>query len=947
MDDNAIKLVYTNRDAIATNRGFYFQYLNLLKKWVQNFIENNGKILHSEVGDDIRESGEELVFTQLKCYSSSFSLNSKEIKNALYIFFLNFLREQKNNVCVKFVFETNTGIIKKEKLLKNWIENYPLAEGDLKNQCNRRIEHILSDEIKKARGNKLKNIKKNSDQANEVNDAYNQLLLELNNKNLLSFVGSISWCFSDQRPEISIQTLVKEIQQLLENRVFANRSPIVIMNVLLSEIYRRSQNIAVADRELNCSIMKELLESTDAEFENKIDERVSVLFREELEPIYIQIESLKKEQIFHAEKLKELDNKVNNWQFSVDLPKDLTLNPTCNTVDLVPRDIEIEELNRLLSEKKHISINGVGGTGKSTVSKLYLQKYYDKYDHIIWLNADLNLFESIKLNDVLCGNLRIEIKDLSNEDLLNKFVLALNQIPGNNLMLIDNANNDEALLGQLRMIRSWNILASSRVVLKNFTAYKLPVLGFDDAEQIFAKHVSDPVDKSTLSEFFTLVGYNTLLIELVAKTIQNSLDLNLQNFIDYLKNQELDNFELEIDIELEDTAGNVQLFSFLQKTFELSDITDEERYLLDFFALLPSEIDLRDLIDMAGSNNKKENTPYFLNMANKLSQKGWLERDKNKIRIHRMIQETSIYRQRKENAPFQSCMFFLDWLIGRFKEGFLTTPATSLRFYKYGISILDSIKEPYRQNLYQPLLHLENEVLNVDNMLLGNQDTFLKWQDLDLRATAYLPGNDPILGIIHMNSAMSFFRKGDDDRGIELSYAAIEILQKNLPLALHPLVNAMTNLSIIHSQNDRFDEALKLLKEMHIIREKYDMKNDPSAAAASNALGLAYQRSGNYEKSTAQFKLAVRMHQAQDQKYKNDAYLLSILNNLSISLFLEKKHEESVANQIAALKIANNLKIYNTKPFRETLDTLYSLYIKLGKKEEAEALKIIYEGKYF
>ncbi|MCI3938595.1 tetratricopeptide repeat protein [Chryseobacterium aahli] len=249
--------------------------------------------------------------------------------------------------------------------------------------------------------------------------------------------------------------------------------------------------------------------------------------------------------------------------------------------------------------------------------------------------------------------------------------------------------------------------------------------------------------------------------------------------------------------------------------------------------------------------------------------------------------------------------------------------------------------------MYQPLLHLENEVLNVDNMLLGNQDTFLKWQDLDLRATAYLPGNDPILGIIHMNSAMSFFRKGDDDRGIELSYAAIEILQKNLPLALHPLVNAMTNLSIIHSQNDRFEEALKLLKEMHIIREKYDMKNDPSAAAASNALGLAYQRSGNYENASAQFKLAVRMHQAQDQKYKNDAYLLSILNNLSISLFLEKKHEESVANQIAALKIADNLKIYNTKPFRETLDTLYSLYIKLGKKEEAEALKIIYEGKYF
>ncbi|WES96525.1 hypothetical protein P2W68_16960 [Chryseobacterium arthrosphaerae] len=122
-----------------------------------------------------------------------------------------------------------------------------------------------------------------------------------------------------------------------------------------------------------------------------------------------------------------------------------------------------------------------------------------------------------------------------------------------------------------------------------------------------------------------------------------------------------------------------------------------------------------------------------------------------------MIQETSIYRQRKEKAPFQGIMFFLVWLIRRFKERFLTTPATSLLFYKYGLSILDAIKEPYRYNLYQPLLHLENEVLNIDNMLINNQDTCIRWQDLESRASAFLSQDDPTLGVIRMSSAMSYF----------------------------------------------------------------------------------------------------------------------------------------------------------------------------------------------
>lgn len=50
-------------------------------------------------------------------------------------------------------------------------------------------------------------------------------------------------------------------------------------------------------------------------------------------------------------------------------------------------------------------------------------------------------------------------------------------------------------------------------------------------------------------------------------------------------------------------------------------------------------------------------------------------------------------------------------LTKRFSEAHKNNLAAALRFLKYGESILDAIKEPFRKGIYQPLIVLENEVL--------------------------------------------------------------------------------------------------------------------------------------------------------------------------------------------------------------------------------------------
>ena len=45
MDKELFDLIAVDRDAIATNRGFYYQYLCVLKKWITNFIKGDDKVV--------------------------------------------------------------------------------------------------------------------------------------------------------------------------------------------------------------------------------------------------------------------------------------------------------------------------------------------------------------------------------------------------------------------------------------------------------------------------------------------------------------------------------------------------------------------------------------------------------------------------------------------------------------------------------------------------------------------------------------------------------------------------------------------------------------------------------------------------------------------------------------------------------------------------------------
>lgn len=98
MDDTLIHIFETNTDAFTINRGFYYQYLRLLKKWLENYINESSEAIYSEVDDDVKQVGRETTFTQVKCYTRDFSFQSNEVTQSLFNYFILFFKKQKNDV---------------------------------------------------------------------------------------------------------------------------------------------------------------------------------------------------------------------------------------------------------------------------------------------------------------------------------------------------------------------------------------------------------------------------------------------------------------------------------------------------------------------------------------------------------------------------------------------------------------------------------------------------------------------------------------------------------------------------------------------------------------------------------------------------------------------------------------------------------------------------------
>lgn len=945
MRENIFKIFEINTDAVATNRGFYYQYLVVLKKWIQNFITEKSEFIYSEVDDDIKEVGDKLIFTQVKCYSKYFSFHSEEIKKSIFNFFMLFLKYD-DTITLEFCFHTNTSVTESEKLLKAWINDPSLKDMNIRKHCVKKINEILNSEINFRKRKKLGKKYITLSQTDEIKSASVEIKKELSSSTINKFINCIKWKFIDNNPEDAISLIFREIRSLLIHEKFQNKPISILENVFLSEIYRCSQISEKEKRVLTNSTIKNILFKTDNELESSVNHKLISLIDIKFERIANKIELLQKNQEELNTTINDLTQKViilqNNDPF-LKLAKELTLLPNAHNENIYGRESSLEDLNFLMAKTGILYISGNGGTGKTLLVQNFLLKYQNNYDHIIWINSMPSLLEAFILDEILIFNLNLSFTQ--NDSIDKRFQIIINQIGnirGNILLIIDNFEKDLNTLNKLISLNNCQIIITTRCILDRLPQYELPILDLESAKKIYYENITREVktDSLALIDFLKFIEVNPLVIRLCAKTISNSLDIDLSVLFDHLKNQTFDDDDLKIDLYVLEENNPIRILSYLQKTFELRNLTSKEELILEFLSLLPSEdIILDDLAQIGGKEWYKANKIEFINCANSLHQKGWVERDEGHLKMHRLVQEIIKYNTRKKQNGFLSNMFFIVWLTHRIKEVADYDPSISFKYLKYAESILNSIKEPDRKSIYQPLLILENELLNAYQWLYDPQKTHDRWVELTKRAENYLHPDDINLGSIFNNVALSFYEQNDISKAFFYLRKSINVLHKNEYEAVNILITAYNGLSHLYIEAGDLTQGFNCLETTIGLRKKYSLKEDQQIAVQYNIIGFSYLKINNLEKAALFFEYAATAHLKLPEEFRNDFYLVLYYSNLAFTLFKLKEDEKTQIYLEKATLLLATIKLHDNLIIKNIYEAFYLIYEYYGNFEKAKLFR--------
>lgn len=945
MEPELLKLVKTNHDAYYVNRGFYYQYLTVLQKWVQHYITGNDVTVFTEVGNDIKEVWQKLVYTQVKCYKAPFSFQSIILKKELFTFFVQYLEEKETNPELEFHFFTNAVLTKSETLLAAWMKSQPLVAGEVRSQCSRKMKEILKKELKALCGKKLNDKTKITQEKLEIKAGFAILIAELDKDGLLDdFVGRVQWFFGKETPSESILTLHNAVLEDLNHEKFEGKPSGMLLEALLSEICRCSQLEDRKSRKVDNTMMAAILARKDDQIRSLISESLVALLDVRIYALEEKVAQAEHTLELHGFTLAQHTTQLSSLLAGAVVLKDLsfihdlTLIPYKSDSDTLGRANDLLDLKRILSESRCVSLTGVGGIGKSTLAKVYANSYRSEYDHLIWIDAETGIYESFVFNQNLIQNLAVNAEQTPKNKFL-EIIQKLNNIKGKGLMILNDLASDEKdILEQLKSLYNWHIILTSRLRIDSVIAQEVRPLSFEFARKLYRKFEPErTADDNIFEQFFNLIEYNTLTIVLVAKTIHLSFDLTLETFLTYLKDQRLDDQEVDVDIDLGSTS--VSLLNILQNTFSLKKLDSDERYFLEFFALLPAEgITMTDLVLWYGKKDEKNNRASFTKVINLLHQKGLITRTGNHVKMDMIFQESVLYQMRKDKGSFLSQMFHVPFLAARIQEGADGDPGQAVHFVKYAQSFVKKIKEDYRTPIYQSMLILENEMLNVLNWLQKWEDLIQKWEDLTKRAVAYLAPDDFNLGVIFHNYALTLV--GIDKREEAAVYfdKSIAIFKSRQNNSTH-LLNMMCNKAHLYLQLDDLQGFKTTFQEIHDLIKIHNLWYDPTLPLQCHLLGTANKKYKDYAEAKKMFSMAINSHKELPAENRNDLNLVVYLCDLAFCFLVDKEIEAAERASIWAVNILHRLKVGPGKHLKGVIELMICIADIKGEPETRDKLK--------
>jgi ribosomal protein L20 len=568
----------------------------------------------------------------------------------------------------------------------------------------------------------------------------------------------------------------------------------------------------------------------------------------------------------------------------------------------IGREPMLEKLHKKLAREKNLLlVNGLGGIGKTTAAQAYVnnKKFAGHYNCIAWVTISTDMPQD--LINTLQSFLRIDLRqEVTPREQLRTIITQMRQMPGNNLLVLDNANNRGELVDLKEDLKAmgWHVLITSRSQPDDYQLLPVDELGGSDTRDLFLHHYfkgNDGIEHfkqyDLLDKLLDHINHHTLLIELLARAGRIK-GITIAQMLDRLKQADIKHKDFQREITIGTHArisGEKQgkLHDYILTLFEPENLDDNSKHYLRFFAVLPAaDIPLEHIKKMFGIAFDDEND--FEDLLDKLQQDGWLNRKQDiqeqqidiSFKMHPLVQDVV----KEKLKPGADNCFILIYSLSSIMKEHLTV---AWHYISYAQSVTDQVK-PIDVSLASLNVNLSDTYCNIGNLP---------------RALA----------------TVEIAKKGFEDSGEEFKLSV-----------------CFERLGDIHQALGQLDKALEFF-EMDIKLSKELYQANPKSERMKNGLAISYEKLGEIHQALGQLDQAREFFEMYNkltkELYQANPKNVDIVDGLAISFYkladiYRLKKQKNKANELfsKALNIWKQLfNSTNIKKYKDYIDTVQAL----------------------
>jgi len=239
--------------------------------------------------------------------------------------------------------------------------------------------------------------------------------------------------------------------------------------------------------------------------------KIEIGYKEEIFKIVFLLHSMNKKLDVIVDQTKDKSNFLPG--------KELTVFHRISKNEIIGRENDLQELRKsLIRNNETALINGMGGIGKTTLAVVYVNEFYNEYEHIVWLTIETTIEEAVLSNAELIQNLNLA--QIPSEQLFSSCFGKLRNFKNDkpNLLVLENAF--DTIAGKYHYLPkapNWHLLVTSREQISHFKIIELDFLSEEEAILLFEKYNSK-FQETEIKQIVNSVELHTLTIEILARS---------------------------------------------------------------------------------------------------------------------------------------------------------------------------------------------------------------------------------------------------------------------------------------------------------------------------------------------------------------------------------------------------------------------------------------------